>query len=241
MLSLPPKTAFMNKKKSIKEWAKDDRPREKMVAKGKAALSNAELIAILLRIGKEGQSAVELARSLLDSVDNDLIRLSNLSLDDLKKFKGIGEAKAITIMAALELGKRRRGAEANIPKAVKDSKDTFERFLPFIDDPKQEHFLIMYLNQSCHALKVECISNGGTTNVIADPKIVFKNALNIGATCLVMGHNHPSGNPRPSEDDRQLTKKFVAAGKLLDITVIDHIIIGNERYYSFRDHGEMTF
>ena len=231
----------MNKKKSIKEWAKDDRPREKMVAKGKAALSNAELIAILLRIGKEGQSAVELARSLLDSVDNDLIRLSNLSLDDLKKFKGIGEAKAITIMAALELGKRRRGAEANIPKAVKDSKDTFERFLPFIDDPKQEHFLIMYLNQSCHALKVECISNGGTTNVIADPKIVFKNALNIGATCLVMGHNHPSGNPRPSEDDRQLTKKFVAAGKLLDIAVIDHIIIGNERYYSFRDHGEMTF
>ena len=231
----------MNKKKSIKEWAKDDRPREKMVAKGKVALSNAELIAILLRIGKEGQSAVELARSLLDSVDNDLIRLSNLSLDDLKKFKGIGEAKAIAIMAALELGKRRRGAEANIPKAVKDSKDTFERFLPFIDDPKQEHFLIMYLNQSCHALKVECISNGGTTNVIADPKIVFKNALNLGATCLVMGHNHPSGNPRPSEDDRQLTKKFVAAGKLLDITVIDHIVIGNERYYSFRDHGEMTF
>ena len=231
----------MNKKKSIKEWAKDDRPREKMVAKGKAALSNAELIAILLRIGKEGQSAVELARSLLDSVDNDLIRLSNLSLDDLKKFKGIGEAKAIAIMAALELGKRRRGAEANIPKTVKDSKDTFERFLPFIDDPKQEHFLIMYLNQSCHALKVECISNGGTTNVIADPKIVFKNALNLGATCLVMGHNHPSGNPRPSEDDRQLTKKFVAAGKLLDIAVIDHIIIGNERYYSFRDHGEMTF
>ena len=231
----------MNKKKSIKEWAKDDRPREKMVAKGKAALSNAELIAILLRIGKEGQSAVELARSLLDSVDNDLIRLSNLSLDDLKKFKGIGEAKAIAIMAALELGKRRRGAEANIPKAVKDSKDTFERFLPFIDDPKQEHFLVMYLNQSCHALKVECISNGGTTNVIADPKIVFKNALNLGATCLVMGHNHPSGNPRPSEDDRQLTKKFVAAGKLLDIAVIDHIIIGNERYYSFRDHGEMTF
>ena len=231
----------MNKKKSIKEWAKDDRPREKMVAKGKAALSNAELIAILLRIGKEGQSAVELARSLLDSVDNDLIRLSNLSLDDLKKFKGIGEAKAIAIMAALELGKRRRGAEANIPKTVKDSKDTFERFLPFIDDPKQEHFLIMYLNQSCHALKVECISNGGTTNVIADPKIVFKNALNLGATCLVMGHNHPSGNPRPSEDDRQLTKKFVAAGKLLDIAVIAHLIIGNELYYSFRDHGEMTF
>jgi DNA repair protein RadC len=231
----------MTEKKSIKEWAPDDQPREKMMAKGKAALSNAELLAILLRTGKEGQSAVDVARSLLDSADNDLITLSNLSLDDLMQHKGIGEAKAITIMAALELGKRRRGAEANLPSEVKDSKDSYERFLPFIDDIRQEHFLVMYLNQSNHALKVECISNGGTTHVIADPKIIFKNALNLNATCIILGHNHPSGNPRPSEDDRQLTKKLVAAGKLLDITVIDHIIIGNERYYSFRDHGEMTF
>jgi DNA repair protein RadC len=231
----------MTEKKSIKEWAPDDQPREKMMAKGKAALSNAELLAILLRTGKEGQSAVDVARSLLDSTDNDLITLSNLSLDDLMQHKGIGEAKAITIMAALELGKRRRGAEANLPTEVKDSKDSFERFLPYIDDMRQEHFLVLYLNQSNHALKVECLSNGGTTHVIADPKLIFKNALSLGATCLVLGHNHPSGNPRPSEDDRQLTKKLVAAGKLLDITVIDHIIIGNERYYSFRDHGEMTF
>lgn len=231
----------MTEKKSIKEWAPDDQPREKMMAKGKAALSNAELLAILLRTGKEGQSAVDVARSLLDSADNDLITLSNLSLDDLMQHKGIGKAKAITIMAALELGKRRRGAEANLPAEVKDSKDSYERFLPFIDDIRQEHFLVMYLNQSNHALKVECISNGGTTHVIADPKIIFKNALNLNATCIILGHNHPSGNPRPSEDDRQLTKKLVAAGKLLDITVIDHIIIGNERYYSFRDHGEMIF
>ena len=231
----------MTRKKSIKEWAADDQPREKMMANGKSALSNAELLAILLRTGDIGTSAVELSRSILDSVDNDLIALSNLTLDDLMQHKGIGEAKAITIMAALELGKRRRGAEANLPTEVKDSKDSFERFLPFIDDMRQEHFLVLYLNQSNHALKVECLSNGGTTNVIADPKLIFKNALNLGATCLVLGHNHPSGNPRPSEDDRQLTKKLVAAGKLLDITVIDHIIIGNERYYSFRDHGEMTF
>ena len=231
----------MTQKKSIKEWAADDQPREKMMAKGKNALSNAELLAILLRTGDIGTSAVELSRSILDSVDNDLIALSNLTLDDLMQHKGIGEAKAITIMAALELGKRRRGAEANLPTEVKDSKASFERFLPYIDDMRQEHFLVMYLNQSNHALKVECLSNGGTTNVIADPKLIFKNALNLGATCLVLGHNHPSGNPRPSEDDRQLTKKLVAAGKLLDITVIDHIIIGNERYYSFRDHGEMTF
>ena len=212
-----------------------------MMAKGKAALSNAELMAILLRIGKEGQSAVDVARSLLDSVGNDLIALSNLTLDDLVQHEGIGKAKAITIMAALELGKRRRGAEASLPDEVKDSKDSFERFLPYIDDMKQEHFLVMYLNQSNHALKIECISHGGTTHVIADPKIIFKNALKLNATAIILGHNHPSGNPRPSEDDRQLTKKLASAGKLLDITVIDHVIIGNERYYSFRDHGEMTF
>ena len=231
----------MTEKKSIKDWAKDDRPREKMINKGKAALSDSELLAILLRTGKEGQSAVELARAILDKAGNNLINLSNLTFKELKEVKGIGEAKAITLMAALELGKRRRAAEATIPNEVKDSRDTFERFLPYIDDMKQEHFLVMYLNQSNHPLKVECISNGGTTNVIADPKIIFKNALSLNATCIVLGHNHPSGNPRPSEDDRLLTKKFVAAGKLLDINVIDHIIIGNERYYSFRDHGEMTF
>lgn len=231
----------MTEKKSIKDWAPDDQPREKMIAKGKGALSNAELLAILLRTGDIGTSAVELSRSILDSVGNDLIALSNLTLDDLMQHKGIGEAKAITIMAALELGKRRRAAEASLPTEVKDSKDSYERFLPYIEDMRQEHFMVLYLNQSNHALKVECISHGGTTTVIADPKIIFKNALNIGATCIVLGHNHPSGNPRPSEDDRQLTKKLVAAGKLLDINVIDHIVIGNERYYSFRDHGEMTF
>ena len=231
----------MNEKKSIKEWAADDRPREKMMAKGKASLSNAELIAILIGSGNNELSAVELSRVILDSVDNNLITLSNLTLSDLMKHKGIGEAKAITIMAALELGKRRRAAEANMPKEVKNSKDTFERLLPYIDDPSQEHFLVMYLNQSNHPLKVECISKGGTTNVIADPKIIFKNALTLNATCIVLGHNHPSGNPRPSEEDRLLTKKLVGAGKLLDISVTDHIIIGNERYYSFRDHGELTF
>ena len=231
----------MNEKKSIKEWAADDRPREKMINKGKASLSNAELIAILIGSGNSELSAVELSRSILDSVNNNLIELSNLTLDDLTGHKGIGEAKAVTIMAALELGKRRRAAESILPEEVKDSKAAFERFLPYIDDLRQEHFLVMYLNQSNHALKVECVSNGGTTHVIADPRIIFKNALTLGATQIVLGHNHPSGNPRPSEEDRLLTKKFVAAGKLLDIYVKDHVIIGNERYYSFLDYGEMTF
>ena len=231
----------MTEKKSIKEWAADDRPREKMIAKGLAALSNAELLAILLRTGKKGQSAVDVARTLLDSVDNNLIALSNLTLADLNKNDGIGKAKAVTIMAALELGKRRRAAKANMSTEVKNSEDSYERFLPLIDDMRQEHFLVMYLNQGNHMLKVECVSNGGTTNVIADPKVIFKNALALNATCIILGHNHPSGNPRPSADDRKLTQKLVAAGKLLDIFVKDHIIIGNERYYSFLDHGEMTF
>lgn len=231
----------MSKKKSIKEWAEDDRPREKMAEKGKAAMSDSELLAILLRTGKEGQSAVDLAREILGKANNNLINLSNFTLKELEAFKGVGKAKAITIMAALELGKRRRGAEASLPDEVKDSTTSFERFLSHIDDMKQEHFLVMYLDQSFHELKVECISNGGTTNVIADPRIIFKHALNYGATCIILGHNHPSGNPRPSKDDRQLTQKIVSAGQLLDIAVIDHIVIGNERYYSFRDHGDMTF
>ena len=231
----------MNEKKSIKEWAPDDQPREKMIAKGKAALSDSELLAILLRTGKEGQSAVELARALLDSVDNNLISLSNLSLNDLMRHKGIGEAKAITIMAALELGRRRRAAEVDKPMEINNSRTSFELFLPYIDDPRQEHFLVMYLNQGNYMLKVECVSNGGITRSIVDPKIIFKGALDCNATAVIVCHNHPSGNPRPSEDDRLVTKKLVAAGKLLDINVVDHIIIANERYYSFLDNGEMSF
>ena len=212
-----------------------------MIAKGKAALSDSELLAILLRTGKAGQSAVDLARAILEKAGNNLIKLSDLTLKDLKDIKGVGQAKAITIMAALELGKRRRSAEAKIPKEIKESRISYERFLSCIDNMKQEHFLVMYLDQSFHELKVERISNGGTTNVIADPKIIFKYALDLGATCIILSHNHPSGNPSPSKEDRLLTQKIHAAGKLLDIAVIDHIVIGNERYYSFRDHGEMTF
>ena len=230
-----------NEKKSIKEWASDDRPREKMMHKGKSALSNAELIAILIGSGNAEMSAVELSRSILDSVGNDLIELSDLSISDLMKHKGIGEAKAITIMAALELGKRRRAAEVSIDNKLKSSKDAYERLLLLLDDPQQEHFFIMYLNQNNKVLKAECVSKGGVTHAIADPKVIFKNAINVGATALILSHNHPSGNPTPSEDDRLLTKKLTAAGKLLDINIVDHIIIGKERYHSFLDHGEMAF
>ena len=230
-----------HEKKSIKEWAADDRPREKMMHKGKSALSNAELIAILIGSGNATQSAVELSRTILSSVGDNLIELSELTLSDLMKHKGIGEAKAISIMAALELGKRRRAAEANIDDTIKSSKDTYERLLALLDDPQIEHFFILYLNQNNKVLKTECVSRGGVTQTVADPKVIFKNAINIGATSIIVGHNHPSGNPKPSERDRLLTKQLVAAGKLLDINVLDHIIIGKERYHSFLEHGEMNF
>ena len=229
-----------NEKKTIKEWAADDRPREKMMHKGKSALSNAELIAILIGSGNSKQSAVELSRSILDSVGNNLIELSELSINDLTRHNGIGEAKAVTIMAALELGKRRRAAEANTDNTLKDSTDAYERFLPYLEDPSQENFFALYLNQKQKVLKVECVSKGGITHSIADPKIIFRNAITVGATGLIIGHNHPTGIPSPSQDDRLITQKFIAAGKLLDINLVDHVIIGKNQYYSFLDSGEMT-
>lgn len=228
-----------NERKSIKDWADDDKPREKMVNKGKSALSDAELIAILIGSGNSTQSAVELSRDILGKVGNSLVDLSNLTLDELMEHKGIGMAKAVTIMAALELGKRRRGAEASKKSTLGNSQDCYERLLPYIDDMRQEHFVIIYLNQKQVVLKTECVSNGGVTHSIADPKVIFRNAISLGATAIVMAHNHPSGIPTPSPDDRTLTKKFIAAGKLLDIKIIDHIIIGEGRYYSFLDSGQL--
>ena len=226
-------------KKSIKNWAADDRPREKMIAKGKAALSNAELIAILIGSGNSTMSAVELAREILDSVGNNLIGLSNLSLDELMTHKGIGEAKAISIAASLELGKRRRGAEAMLKSTINSAKEAYEYLLPYIEDFSQEHFLIMFLNRGNQVLKVECISTGGITNTIVDPKVIYKKALTIGATAIILCHNHPSGNPRPSQEDFSLTRKLRAAGKLLDIEVEDHVIIGAEQFYSFAENGTL--
>ena len=230
-----------NDKKSIKEWAADDRPREKMMLKGKASLSDAELVAILIGSGNSRQSAVELSRDILASVGNDLISLSDLTLNELMQHNGIGEAKAVSIMAALELGRRRRSAEVRQKDTLGDSKESYERLLPYIDDMRQEQFIVMYLNQKHAILKIERVSNGSVTHALADPKVIFRNAISIGATSIVMAHNHPSGIPSPSNDDTMLTKKFIAAGNLLDIKVIDHIIIGEGRYYSFLDNGKMDF
>ncbi len=226
-------------KKCIKEWALSDRPREKMLNRGKTALSDAELLAILIRSGSSDQTAVGLASTILESAGNNLITLSDFSIEDWMQHKGIGEAKALTVMAGLELGRRLLGTEANTPDRLRDSADAYKRLLPCIDDFSQEHFIVMYLDVSNTILKIECVSNGGMTHTIADPRIVFKNALNVGATRIIIAHNHPSGSLSPSVDDRRLTKKFTAAGVLLDITVIDHIILKRGGYYSFREHGEM--
>lgn len=228
-----------NEKKSIKDWAVDDRPREKMVDKGRSSLSNAELVAILIGSGSNRRSAVELARDILDSVGNNLVNLSNLSLDELQKFNGIGPAKAVSIMAALELGSRRRSAESEVSDKVSNATEAYERFLPHILNRQQENFLVMFLSNANKILKIENISFGGMTGTVVDPKIVFKKALNASATAIILCHNHPSGNIRPSAEDDALTRKIIEAGKMLDITVHDHIIVGEGRYYSYNDQGRM--
>jgi DNA repair protein RadC len=223
--------------KTIKHWAADDRPREKMITKGKGSLSNAELIAILIGSGPGGQSAVELARQVLSAVSDNLYDLSKLSIDELKQHKGIGEAKAVSIMAALELGRRWSLTSPKERLTISNSKEAYESFLPLIEDPGKENFLVAYLNQGNKIIRIERISIGGITSTLADPKVIFKNALLKEATSIMLCHNHPSGVARPSSDDRQLTRKLIKAGKILDIAILDHLIIGENSYFSFAEEG----
>ncbi len=229
-----PKTSF-----SIKAWAEDDRPREKLRAKGKHVLSDAELIAILISSGSKNESAVELSKRILSSINNNLNALGKLSVDDLMKFKGIGEAKAITIIAALELGRRRRLEEAlELPK-ITDSKAIFEIMQPIIGELSTEEFWIIYLNNSNKVLHKSQLSTGGLTGTVVDVRLVFKKAIEINSTALILCHNHPSGNTKPSEADIQLTKKMKIGGETLDIKVLDHLIITEKAYFSFADEGLM--
>ena len=228
-----------NERKTIKHWAADDRPREKMIEKGKGTLSNAELIAILIGSGCGDLSAVELAREVLNAVDDNLYDLSKLSIEELKQHKGIGEAKAVSIMAALELGRRWSVTSPEQRKSISNSQEAYESFLPLIDDPTKEHFMVAYLNQGNKIIKMERISTGGITGTPADPKVILKNALLKDATALVLCHNHPSGVARPSSEDRKTTRQIVAAGKIFDIKVLDHLIIGENSYFSLAEEGMM--
>lgn len=228
-----------NDRKSIKKWAADDRPREKMLSKGKGALSNAELIAILIGSGNDELSAVALAREVLNAAGDNLYDLSKLSLDELQQHKGIGEAKAVSIAAALELGRRWSVTSPEQRKSISNSQEAYESFLTLIDDPTKEHFMVAYLNRGNKVIKVERISTGGISGTSADPKVIFKNALLKEATAIMICHNHPSGVPRPSAEDKKLTKNLISAGKIFDIDVIDHLIIGENSYFSFAEHGLM--
>jgi DNA repair protein RadC len=229
--------ADYQKKPSIKHWAEGDRPREKLLLKGKNSLSDAELIAILISSGNDEESAVELSRRILKLKSDNLIELSRMDVNELMKFKGIGQAKAISIIAALELGKRRRHAEVLTKPKIRSSKDAFEHCYPQLSDLKYEQFWIILLDQANNVIRLINISEGGVAGTVADPKRIFKVALEHNACSLILCHNHPSGNLTPSDSDIKLTNKMVAAGKLLDINVVDHLIVGTDAYLSFADEG----
>lgn len=230
----------MNKKAdflNIKSWAAEDRPREKLALKGKATLSDAELIAILLGTGTSRLSAVDLAKNILQAVNNDLNELARLTVKDLMKVKGIGEAKAITIISALELGRRRKDFQAEEKPKIGGSGDAFEILKADLLDIPHEAFWIILLNRANRVIKKHQISQGGVAGTVADPKIIFKVAVEELASGIILAHNHPSGNLTASQADIDLTKKLKESGKLLDIQVLDHIIIAGKKYFSFADEG----
>jgi len=230
---------YENKPASIKLWAEDDRPREKLLLKGKSALSDAELIAILIGSGSRSESAVDLSKRILSSIDNNLNKLGKLSVSDLQKFKGIGDAKAISIITALELGRRRRLEEALESPKITSSKSVFNIMQPLIGELQHEEFWIVYLNNSNKVLHKEQSSKGGLTGTLVDVRLVFKKAIELFSTAIILCHNHPSGKLQPSNADKLLTKKLKEAGDTLDIKVLDHLIITENDYFSFADDNKL--
>ncbi len=220
---------------SIRQWAEEDRPREKLVLKGKATLTDVELIAILLGSGSRSLSAVELARQLLSSVNYDLNMLAKMSIKELTKFNGIGEAKAVNIISALEIGRRRKESLTNEPIKIQSSKQIYDLMKPELMDLNHEEFWVIFLNRANKVIKKEAFSSGGITGTIADVRLIFKRALEELACSIILVHNHPSGSLKPSHADLKLTKKIKDSARLLDIDVLDHIIFTNEGYYSFLD------
>ena len=222
---------------SIKNWAVDDRPREKLLIKGAAVLSDSELLALLINNGNKEKSAVEIAKDVLQLGGYNLNELGKLSLKELQKVKGIGMAKAITIAAALEIGRRRHASAALEKTVIKTSSDIAQYLRAIIKDFKYEVFAVLFLNKANKINHFEIISRGGLTGTVADPRVILKIALEQEATSIVLCHNHPSGNLRPSKADEELTQKIKIAAKYLDISVMDHLIVSEEGYYSFCDSG----
>jgi DNA repair protein RadC len=224
-------------KLSIKSWAEEDRPREKLRLKGRHSLADAELIAILIGSGNATESAVELSRRILAKVDNNLQELGRLSLSDLLQFNGIGEAKAMSIMAALELGRRRKDSPPLKRHRIVTSRDAAAILQPMLADHQHEEFWLLFLNRNNVLLGQHTLSSGGVTGTVVDPKMIFKAALENKATSIILCHNHPSGNLKPSEEDLRLTRKVSEAGKLMEIQVVDHLIVSQHGFFSFADEG----
>ena len=222
---------------SIKNWLADDRPREKMQTKGAPALSNSELLAILINNGSKEKSALDLAKEVLALGQNNLNELGKLTLNDLQKIKGIGQAKAIAIAAALELGRRRQSSELLLKTTVKTSGEIANYLRVVLRDYTHEVFAVVFLNRSNKILSFQIISSGGLTGTVADPRVILKKAIEAEATSIVLSHNHPSGNLKPSRADEELTEKIRQAAVFLDIRVLDHIIVSDEGYFSFADEG----
>ena len=222
---------------SIKNWSEDDQPREKLMLKGKQVLSDAELVAILIGSGSRSESAVQLSQRILSSVDNNLNALGKLSIKQLTEFKGIGEAKAISIVAATELGRRRRAEETIELKKITSSKAVFEIMQPIIGELIHEEFWVLFLNNANKVIYKSQISKGGITGTIVDVRMVFKMALEQNATSIILTHNHPSGKLEASDADKTLTKQLKLAGQQLSIPVLDHIIITENGYLSFQDEN----
>ena len=221
----------------ISQWAEDDRPREKMMSKGKTSLTDAELIAILIGSGSRNETSVALSRRILSSVGNNLGALQRMSLPQLMAFKGIGEAKAVAIAAAMELGRRRRQEETVTLLKVKSSQTVFEIMQPLIGDLQHEEFWILYLNNANKIVFKSQLSKGGLTGTVVDVRLVFKSAFEYNATGVILCHNHPSGTLTASDADRQITRKLKLAGENLDIKVLDHLIVTERNYFSFADEG----
>jgi DNA repair protein RadC len=222
---------------NIREWSPEDRPREKLLLKGTSALSEAELVAILIGSGTTKTSAVELAKKVLLLSNNNLNELARLGVKDLMKIKGIGEAKAITIVAALELGRRRKAQDLDEKPKISSSKDAFDLIQGHLMDLPHEEFWVLLLNRMHQVVKKKRISEGGVSGTVADPKIIYKLALEDLASGVIVAHNHPSGNLKPSQSDIDLTRKLKEAGRFLEVQLLDHLIIANRNYFSFADEG----
>ncbi|MGZ3750127.1 MAG: RadC family protein [Mucilaginibacter sp.] len=222
---------------SIKSWAEEDRPREKLSTQGRRALTDAELIAILIGSGSRTESAVELSKRILHHYGNDLNKLAKASIAELSNFRGIGEAKAISIIAALEIGRRRGDTEVKAIETITSSRDGYNLMRRHLVDLNHEEFWIILLGRSSKVLGKELISKGGIAGTVADPKIIFHAALQHQASGIILVHNHPSGNLKPSQQDISLTKNISTAGKMLEIQVFDHLILTDNGYFSFGDEG----